>query len=303
LDRLSLMETFIRVVETGSFSAAAKRLRVGQPAVSKSVAQLEQRLGVRLLMRSTRGLTPTQAGQNFYERARRTVQEADEADLAARGASEGLVGSLRASAAVTLARLHIVPRLPVFLAAHPNLSVDLILSDRQVDLIPEGVDIAFRAGELRDSALVARKIATCRRLVLGAPSYFERAGIPATPAELSRHTAVIYSEQGEGVGGGNWSLRQGELEISVTLSGRLRTSAAEGVRAAVIGGMCLAIASEWMFAPEIASGAVRAVVTDWLLPVLDLWAVFPPSSRPSAKARTFAAFVEAEMRKPYSVQE
>jgi len=303
LNRLALMETFIGVVETGSFSAAAKRLRVGQPAVSKSVAQLERRLGVRLLMRSTRGLTPTEAGQNFYERARRTIEEADEADLAARGASPGLVGILRVSAAVSLACLHIVPRLPFFLAAHPSLSVDLILSDRQVDLIPEGVDIAFRAGQLRDSSLIARKIATCRRLVLGAPSYFERAGVPATPAELARHMAVIYSEQGEGVGGDNLSFRQGELEIPVTLSGRLRISAAEGVRAAVAGGMGLAIASEWMFAPEIASGAVRAVVTAWPLPALDLWAVFPASSKPNAKARTFAAFVEAEMRKPYSAQE
>jgi DNA-binding transcriptional LysR family regulator len=297
------METFIRVVEAGSFSAAAKRLRVGQPAVSKSVAQLEERLGVRLLIRSPRGLTPTEAGQNFYERARRTVEEADEADIAARGASAGLTGPLRVSAAVTLARLHIVPRLPVFLAAHPNLSVDLILSDRQVDLIQEDVDIAFRTGELRDSSLIIRKIATCRRLVLGAPSYFERAGVPATPAELSRHAAVIYSEQREGVGGDSWSLRQGELEMSVTLSGRVRVSAAEGVRAAVIGGMGLAIASEWMFAPEIASRAVRAVVTDWALPTLDLWAVFPTGRRTDAKARAFAAFVETQLRKPYSTPE
>jgi DNA-binding transcriptional LysR family regulator len=132
------METLIRVVETGSFSAAARHLRVGQPAVSKSIAQLEERLGVRLLRRSTRGLTPTEAGQNFLERARRVIEEADEAELAARGAGGGLVGRLRISAAVTFARLHLVPRLPAFLAAHPDITIDLVLDDRMIDLIEEG---------------------------------------------------------------------------------------------------------------------------------------------------------------------
>ena len=144
MDRLGTMETFVRVVETGSFSAAARDLKIGQPAVSKSIAQLEERFGVRLLMRSTRGLAPTEAGQNFYERARKIIDEARDADIAVSSAAGGLSGRLRASAGVTIARLHIVPRLHVFLDQHPNLALDLVLSDRTGDLIQEGVDISFR---------------------------------------------------------------------------------------------------------------------------------------------------------------
>jgi len=293
MDRLAAMAAFVRVVETGSFSAAARLLNVGQPAVSKTVAQLEERLGVRLLMRSTRGLSPTEAGQNFYDRARRALEEADEADLAARGAGASLTGRLRISAAVTFARLHIVPRLPKFLAAHPGLTMDVVLDDRVIDLVEEGVDLALRMGSLGDSSLTARKLASSPRHVLGTPSYFARSGEPTTPTELIGHAAVIYTQEG---GGDTWSFRQGATEVSVSVSGPLRVSAAEGVRAGVLAGMGLAIASAWMFSPELASGAVRTVLSDWSLPPIDLWAVYPTGRMPSAKARAFAAFVEAELR-------
>ncbi len=127
MDRLAAMETFVHVVETGSFSAAAKRLGIGQPAVSKSVAQLESRLGVRLVMRSTRGLTPTEAGLAFFDKARRAIDEANDADDAARGAGAGLTGNLRISAAVTFARMHIIARLGPFLAQYPQLNVEVVL--------------------------------------------------------------------------------------------------------------------------------------------------------------------------------
>lgn len=293
MDRFAAMETFVRVVETGSFSAAARGLNVGQPAVSKSVAQLEARLGVRLLMRSTRGLAPTEAGQKFYERAKRALEEADEAEIDARGAGAGLTGRLRVSAAVTFARLHIVPRLPAFLAAHPGLSMDVILDDRVIDLVEDGIDIALRMGELADSSLTARRLATGRRRVLGSPAYFARCGEPATPAELSGHEAVVYIQ-----GGQTWSFQRDGAEASVSVSGRLRLSAAEGVREAVLAGMGLTVASEWMFGPELASGAVRAVLADWALPPIDLWALYPTGRMPSAKARAFAAFVEAELNAP-----
>lgn len=290
MDRLAAMATFVRVVETGSFSAAARGLNVGQPAVSKTVAQLEERLGVRLLMRSTRGLSPTEAGQKFYERAKRAIEEADEAEIEARGAGAGLTGRLRVSAAVTFARLHVVPRLPAFLAANPGLTMDVILDDRVIDLVENGVDLALRMGELADSSLTARRLATARRLVLGAPAYFERCGEPATPAELSGHEAVVYTQ-----GGASWRFQRDGAEVSVGVSGRLRLSAAEGVREAVLAGMGLTIASEWMFTPELASGAVRPVLAAWSLPDIDLWAVYPTGRMPSAKARAFAAFVEAEL--------
>jgi DNA-binding transcriptional LysR family regulator len=289
MDRFAAMETFLRVVDTGSFSSAARQLRVGQPAVSKTVAQLEDRLGVKLLTRSTRGLTTTEAGQNFYERARRAIEEAEEADLAARGAGAGLIGRLRVCAAVTFARIHLVPRLPEFLAEHPGLEMEVVLDDRNIDLVQEGIDVALRMGTLSDSSLTARRVAKARRVVVATPGYLAGAGEPETPADLARHQAVIYSQFG---GGDVWSFRRGTAEVSVTLSGRLRVTAAEGVRAAVLAGAGLAVASTWMFTPELVDGSLKVVLTDWQLPSIDLWAVFPTGPAATTKARSFVGFVE-----------
>jgi DNA-binding transcriptional LysR family regulator len=292
MDRLAAMQAFVRVVEAGSFSAAARALNMGQPAISKTVAQLEARLGVRLLMRSTHVLAPTEAGRSFYERAKRSIEEADEAEAVARGAGKGLTGRLRVSAAVTFARLHIVPHLPKFLAAHPGLTMDVMLDDRIIDLIEEGVDVALRMGPLADStSLTARKLASGQHHVLGTPAYFARSGVPATPAELAGHAAVIYTREGAGT----WCFHQGATEVSVTVSGPLRMNAAEGVRAAVLADMGLTITSSWMFGPELESAAVQRVLTGWSLPPIDLWAVYPTGRMPSTKARAFAAFVEAEL--------
>jgi DNA-binding transcriptional LysR family regulator len=287
MDRLQAMTTFVRVVENGSFSGAAKQLNVGQPAVSKAIAQLEDRLQVRLLLRSTHGLTPTEAGQRFYERARRAIEEANEAELEARGAGASLSGRLRVSAATTFARLHVVPHLPAFLKANPDLEIDVILDDRVIDLVAEGVDMALRMGELPDSAAVARKLASGRRSVIATPAYLERCGIPQSPAELGSHQALIYSQASSG-----WTFKRGSAETSVSVHGRVRVSAAEGLRAAVLADMGLTIASDWMFSPELESGAVRRVLEAWALPTIDLWAVFPTGRLASAKAHAFATFVE-----------
>jgi DNA-binding transcriptional LysR family regulator len=290
MDRMTAMETFVTVVDAGSFSAAARRLKLGQPAVSKAVAQLEERLGARLLLRSTRGLTPTDAGQRFYEHARRAIDEADQAEQVVRESSDGLSGRLRIGAAVTFARLHVLPALKTFLDQHPKLSVDIVLDDRSIDLLEEGVDVALRMGTLDDSAMTARRILRGRRLVVGTPRYFAEAGIPKTPADLSRHQAIVYSMRG---GGESWSFSSSDgTEIAVAVSGRVSVSAAEGVRTAVLGHMGLAVASEWMFSPELADGTVQAVLTQWALPPIDVWAVFPSGRMATTKARAFVAFVE-----------
>ena len=297
MNRLAAMEAFVRVIDTGSFSSAARQLRIGQPSISKGIAQLESRLGVRLLLRSTHGLTSTEAGQNFYEHARRSIEEADEADLAARGAGATLSGRLRICAAVTFARLHVVPHLARFLAENPALDVEVVLDDRNVDLIEAGIDVAIRMSDLSDSALTARKIGEGRRAVVGTPSYFAKAGEPMTPMELSAHQAVIYDQPG---GGTAWRFRQGKAETSVTVKGRVRMTAAEGVREAVFSDLGLAISSEWMFAPELETGRVRRVLQDWVLPPINLWAVFPTGRQASAKARAFAGFIEARLSKDES---
>ena len=295
MDRYQAMLTLVRVVETGSFSAAARQLNVGQPAVSKTIAQLEGRLQVSLLIRSTHGLTPTEAGQRFYERAKTALQEADEAELAARGAGAGLSGCLRVSAATTFARIHMIPLLPHFLEHHPELEIDVILDDRVIDLVAEGIDISLRMGALPDSSAVARKLATGGRSVFATPRYLARVGEPLTPADLAEHETIIYSQLSN-----MWSFRRDGAVASVTVSGRLRVSAAEGLRAAVLADMGLTIGSDWMFMPELASGAVKRVLTDWKLPPIDLWAVFPAGRMASAKARQFANFVEGAMTGNYS---
>jgi DNA-binding transcriptional LysR family regulator len=293
MDRLAAMEAFVRVVDAGSFSGAAKQLRVGQPAVSKTIAQLEDRLGVRLLLRSTHGLTPTEAGRNFYERAKRSIEEAEEAELAARGAAAALTGRLRISAPLTFARLQIVPRLPEFFAENPALEIDLVLEDRDVDSIAEGIDVALWIGPVAASSLIARKIAMCRRVVVGTPAYFDAMGVPQNPSELLGHQAVIYDQR---QGGRSWTFRQGSAEISVTVNGRLRVSAAEGAREAVFAGLGLSIGgSEWMFTPELKSGAVKVVLADWSLPPGELWAAFPTGRQASAKARAFTMFMERQL--------
>ncbi|MGF6722081.1 DNA-binding transcriptional LysR family regulator [Paraburkholderia sp. GAS41] len=295
MDRMAAMETYISVVEAGSFSAAAKRLKLGQPAVSKSIAQLEERLGVRLLLRSTRGLTPTDAGQRFYEHARRAIEETELAEQVARDSSTGLSGILRVSAAVTFARLHILPVLKTFMNRHPNLQLDIVLDDRTIDLLEKGIDVSLRMGSLDDSAMTARRIAQSRRLVVGTPAYFAEHGIPHTPADLSQHQAVVYSLRG---GGETWAFSQDGKAVAVVVSGRVSVSAAEGMRTAVLADMGLAVASEWMFSPELANGTVQSVLTDWELPVIDLWAVFPAGRMVSAKARAFVEFVEEVLGTP-----
>ncbi len=182
MNRLAAMETFVRVVETGSFSAAARDLKLGRPAVSKTIAQLENRLGVQLLLRSTHRLAPAEARQRFFERAKIAIESADEAERVARGAGTKLSGRLRVGAAVTFARLHVVPHLAEFLAGHPSLDIEVLLDDRNIDLIGAGIDIALRMGTLTDSALTVRKLGQSSRRVIGTSSYCERAGEPLAPA-------------------------------------------------------------------------------------------------------------------------
>jgi DNA-binding transcriptional LysR family regulator len=290
LDRLHAMELFVRVVETGSFSAAARDLRMGQPAVSKTIASLETRLGVRLLARTSRRLSPTEAGEAFYERARRTLAEADEAETAARGLGSGLEGRLRVCAPVTFGRLHVAPKLGAFLDAHPKLRLEVIMDDRRIDLLEENIDIALRLGALADSTLTARRIGVTERLIVASPKYLRRCGEPRTPADLVGHESIVYTQQAATAE--EWRLRSGTTEISVRVPSRLAFSAAEGVREAVLAGFGLAIAPRWMMSPELESGAAVAVLRDWTLPTQDLWAVHPAGRMPSAKARAFISWYE-----------
>jgi DNA-binding transcriptional LysR family regulator len=283
------MEMFVRVVETGSFSAAARDFKLGQPAISKTIAELENRLGVRLLVRSTRRLSPTEAGVAFYERALRAITEANEAEAAAQGAGAGLEGRIRIGAPVTFAQLHLVPRLSEFLDAHPKLNLELVMDDRPIDLVAENIDVAIRMGVLADSPLKARRIGQGVRSVLASPGYLARKGLPKVPEDLTEHEAIIYTHR---TGGDQWLFERGNAKTSVHLRGRLTLTAAEGVRAAVIAGLGFTISSRWMFAPELNSGAVMALLEEWSLPSIDLWVIYPSGRLTSTKSRAFVRWFE-----------
>lgn len=290
MDRLQAMACFVRVVEAGSFSAAARQLRLGQPAVSKMVAQLEHWLGTPLLLRSTRRLVPTEAGQEFHAAAKRALEAAEEAEQVARGRADTLRGRLRVCAATTFSRLHIVPRLGPFLERHPALELDLVLDDRQIDLIEAGFDLALRMGTLSDSSLTARKLGESPRMVVAAPDFIVRHGIPDHPSVLERMPAVTPLRPG---GGHIWTFQRPGETVTVTLGGRFQVSAAEGLRAAALAGHGFVVGSAWLFGDLLAQGKLQGLLPDWHLPAVPLWAVTPAGRHINARARAFIDFVAA----------
>jgi DNA-binding transcriptional LysR family regulator len=289
MDRLAALEIFVRVVDTGSFSAVARRQGIGQPAVSKAVVQLEQWLGVSLLLRSTRRVVPTEAGRIFYERAKRTIEEADEAVMAAQGSAHGLSGKLRVSTSICFGRLHVIPSLSTFMAEHPDLDLELVLDDRLVDLVNEGVDVALRTGAMPNSNMTARRIAEGRSMVVATPAYLQRHGTPISPDDLASHQAIILTRGG---GRDSFVFRKADAEVLVSLQGRLKVTQAEGLREAVTCDLGLAVSTEWLFSPELKSGKVVPILQDWSLPPTSLFAVYPTGRLASARARAFVSFVE-----------
>ncbi|TFW18683.1 LysR family transcriptional regulator [Duganella callida] len=292
MDLLSAMRAFVRVYESGSFSIAAKHLAIGQPAVSKSIAQLEDHLGNKLFLRSTRGLTPTDAAQTFFEHATRTLDEAELALRSVRGEPASLSGRLRVGGTITFIRQHVIPNMAAFLEQHPGLEIDLLLDDGNIGLVEEGAEVAFRMGRLPSSGLTARRIGQCRRIVVATPAYFARCSTPGRPQDLADHAAIVFSR---GEGGEQLTFASGDKSVAtqtIVLKPKLRISALEGVRAAVLAGLGIAVASEWIFTDELASGQVCVALADWELPRLDLWAVLPGGRHASPKARAFITFVE-----------
>ncbi len=296
LDRLEAIRLFVRVVETGSFSSAAREAGVGQPAVSKQVAALENHLGAHLLRRTSRSMTLTDAGQAFYEVAVRLVGEFDAAvSLVGRGqaAPSGLV---RVTAAPVFGRLYIVPRLPEFFARYPDISVELSASERALNLVEDGIDLAIRNGELADSSMVARTIGSTPVITVATPAYLDAHGVPATPAELDRHSRVVFTRLGDPR---PWRFKGDPNPVVHHPRGRFRTGNAEQVRAAVLADLGLAQAPGWLFAPEIASGAVRVVLRDHQPGSFAISAVHPAGRRLPTKTRVLIDFlVDAFARDP-----
>ena len=251
MNKLLWMQCFVRVVETGSFSAVARELGIGQPNVSRHIASLEQDLGTRLLHRSTRQLVATPEGQRYYAQARQALDVIAQAESDARG-QRNPRGLLRVACAPVLGTEKIIGAMPEFLARYPEIELDLRLGDDYVDLVAEGVDIAIRGGVLKDSALRARRIGSSERVIVAGNAYLERHGVPAQPVDLLQHQCIVYTL----LGSGGWPFKDGEIHVR----GRLRVNSLEAVRRAVLADLGIGYLPLWMVAEHLASGALVAVL-------------------------------------------
>ncbi|THD64315.1 LysR family transcriptional regulator [Phenylobacterium sp.] len=288
MDRLDALRLFVRVVESGSFSAAAREAGVGQSAVSKQIAALEARLGAQLVRRTSRSMSLTDAGQGFYESAVRLVDEFEAAEsLIGRGQSAPS-GLVRVTTAPVFGRLYVVPRLPAFFARYPDISIELSASERAVNLIEEGVDLAIRHGVLADSALIVRKLANAPFATVASPAYLAARGVPATPTELQGHACLIFAPHREVR---PWEFRDGAGVVLHHPAANFRTGDAEQIRAAVLAGLGLSHGPIWLFAPEIASGEVRVVLGAYAPGPLAVSAVHPAGRRLPTKLRVLIDFL------------
>lgn len=290
MDRFEAMKTFVRVVEAGNFSQVARELNIGQPAVSKQVGWLEAHLGAQLLHRTSRSIRLTGAGQTFYEAATRTLAELDAAERSVGRGELRPSGLLRVSLSAGFGRLHLVPILPAFYERYPDVAVDIVVSDRFVDLIEDGIDVAIRIANLADSALIARRIGTSPRITVASRGYLERAGEPICPADLDRHQRVAFTFLSQP---NAWTFQGVEGRMQHMPVGPVRANDAETIRAAVLAGLGVAQAPRWLFSAELATGDVREVLTGYPPERTPIHAVFPAGRRPQSKVRAFVDFVAA----------
>ncbi|MFO1312514.1 MAG: LysR family transcriptional regulator [Burkholderiales bacterium] len=299
MDRLVAMQTFVRVVETGSFSAVAREHQTTQSAVSKQVAALERVLGARLLARTTRSLALTEEGERYFEQARRLVAEIAEAESTVRRSGQQLSGWLRVAASVGFGRLKLMPMVQSFLAAHPQVRLDLKLDDGLIDLVEQGIDVAVRIGELADSGLVARRVGSTRRVLVAHRRYLRslRKGLrpPKRPEDLAEHDCIVYT----GLSTLNlWNFTAGAgapepvgTMRSVRVHGQLQSNSSEAARSAVLAGMGIAYLPTWLIEEPLASGELQVLLPDWPAPPLPIHLVSPPERKGSAKVKAFGDLV------------
>jgi DNA-binding transcriptional LysR family regulator len=289
MDRLAALELFVRVVESGSFTAAARERRLSQPAASKQVAALERSLGVRLLHRTTRKVTPTEEGLAYYERAREAVLALREAAADLRATGGRLTGVLSVASPTAFGRLQVAPRLADFIARHPRLAVELRLVDAPVDLVRDGYDLAIRIGGMRDERRVARRIGSSERVLVAAPSYVERHGEPAVPADLATHACLVdpVSDPGDA-----WSFEAGDEPETVPVGGRLRCTGGEGALGALLAGAGIACAPLWQVGPEIAARRLKRLLPRHRPVPLPIHAVWPTSRRLSPRVKALVDHLE-----------
>jgi DNA-binding transcriptional LysR family regulator len=280
---------FTRVVELESFTKGAARLGISKSMVSRRVAGLEKRLGAKLLVRSTRGLMPTEAGRVFAERAARALGELEDAKAVVAEGEREPSGALRIAAPLSFGILHVGPALAEFGQQYPRISIEVSLSDRFVDLIQDGFDAAIRIGVLKDSSLVGRKLSPIRALVAASPGYLARHGRPATPRDLLQHRCLTSSGPGSDE---QWRFRTGERWLAIKPSGRFRANNGEVLRDAAVAGLGVTALPSFILSPALESGALEPILTEFALPERGLY-VLRHAGPPPLRLRLLIDFLAA----------
>lgn len=294
---LNLMAIFARVVEAGSFAEAARRMGTSRSAVSKGVAKLEKSLGAHLLNRTTRHLSLTEIGSSVAEHCARMLDEATEAEKLAGSFNGEARGVLRVSASVAFGTLHVAPALAKFLPLHPELKIDLSITDRWVNLAEEGYDLAIHVTSDPQSNLVARPLAPVRRKLCATPDYFRRRGVPQTPADLVAHNCLDYTRSGET---GRWRFTGPEGEIAVPVNGPLHVDDDEALSQAVLGGLGVGLLPTFIIGKDLQNGSLQAVLSEYIPVERHVYAMYLPTRHLPSKVRVFIDFMISHIgEEPY----
>jgi DNA-binding transcriptional LysR family regulator len=289
MDRFADMQMFVRVVETGSISAAAERLEVAKSAVSRRLAELENRLGAQLLYRTTRRLNLTDSGRAFFDQAQRILADLAEAEAAVSQAHTALKGRLRVALPLSFGLLHLAPLIEEFMTLHPDVEFDLDFNDRQIDLMQEGFDLAIRIANLPDSSLIARRLAPVRHLLSASPAYLAKHGTPTRPEDLQHHVCLAYSNL---TNPGVWPYRTPDgVAGSVQVPVKLKANNGDFLYQAALAGHGLILHPTFYLRDALRSGALVPVLTDIVWPELNAYAVYPPTRHLSSRVRAFVVFL------------
>ena len=292
MDRFLEMQTFNAVVDAGSFVKAAEALHLSKAAVSRHVLDLETRLGVRLLHRTTRRLSLTQEGQVFYARSKELLTELGEAEAELASRSDAASGLVRVNAPVTFGILHLAPLWGMFRVLNPRVSLDITLSDRVVDLLEDGYDLAIRIGALEASSLVSRQLATTRVVLCASPQYLQAHGTPLQPAELAKHAVIAYSYWS---GRDDWRFNGPQGVASVTTQPCIRTNSGDTCRAAALAHQGIILQPAFLVGQDLAQGRLVELMPQYKSPDLGIYAVYPTRKHVSAKVRRLIDFLAGQL--------
>ena len=287
MEEFAAIPVFVAVVENGGFSAASRKLGVSKSAVSKRINQLENHLGVLLLHRTTRKLSLTEAGERYYEHAAQALGAAGKAEDAVTELQGEPQGKLKVSSPMSFGRLHVAPLIPKLMQRYPKLQIDLVMDDRNIDLVAEGIDVAIRSGDMPDSTLIARKLAPLRQVLCASPGYIDRYGMPATPAELVERNCILFSYSGDA---NEWTLNKGDKSESVLVSGSYRVNNSEAILEALREGVGIGRLPTFVAGPDLKAGNLVMILESYHIPDHIFYAVFPERQYLPAKVRVFLDF-------------